>query len=349
MVPRIDGFEPLIAALSTNAEQYFGDGRAVLRPVARLEGPFSSLLRLSVEGPSRQYHAFVKIFKPRQAVPYEEPAETRQFVECEYDATLRLHTALSGHPGLMAPRPIAVFPDHLAIVTEEVEGAPFDTLLSRAGWRTRMGSGLAEVAARIGSWIRAFQTISSASGHLSLAEQRSYVDDRLRYLTPRILSEQERAEALGIFDQLAGDVSPAVQPFVAIHADLCPTNILVTPDGGVTVLDFAMANSGTRFHDLTHLFLHFEFLRWRPRPYRRFVSDLQTALVRGFDPGASTSDPLFRLMLLQHVVCHVTLLADRAHGRFEQPIRSFVRWRWRKCLTMPALRIGRLARAGAAA
>jgi len=195
---------------------------------------------------------------------------------------------------------------------------------------------LAAIAERIGAWVRMYQRITGARGVLSLADQRAYVDERLRYLTPRVLTAADRTRALHMFDALAARVTTQ-QPLVAIHADLCPANILVTPAGQVTVLDFAMANAGTRFHDLSHLFMHLAFLDWRPHLRATGVGAMQAALLRGYDPGISAADPLFRLMLLQHVVCHVTLLADRDAGVLDPAYRWLAGFRWRCCLASPTL------------
>ena len=335
-----DGFGPVLRALAGDAERYFGDARATLEPVARLDRPFSALLRLRVTTAAGGSHAFLKVYRPRPSVAYERPMDMARMVEDEFGATFRLHTALAVRPGLAAPRPIAVFPEHLAIVTEEIVGTPFDRVLRSEGWRWRPSPMLDAIAARIGAWIREYQRVVRASGVLSLTDQREYVDERLRHITPRILTAEERARALGLFDDLAADVSPANQPLVAIHADLCPGNILVTAGGGVGVLDFAMVQSGTPYHDVAHLFLHLERLKSRPRLRSAFVPQFQAALLRachGFRPGP---DPLFRLMLLQHAVCHVTQLADGSEGRFGPAIQWLIRRRWKASLAMPALSRG---------
>jgi hypothetical protein len=196
---------------------------------------------------------------------------------------------------------------------------------------------LAAIAARIGAWVREYQRVVGASGVLSLADQREYIDERLRHITPRILSADERKRTLGLFDTLAADVSPTDQPLVAIHADLCPGNILVTPGGGVSVLDFAMVQSGTRYHDVAHLFMHLERLKERPRLRKAFVGTFQAALLRACHGLGPQPDPLFRLMLLQHAVCHVTQLADHAGGRLEPLIRWLIRRRWGASLRVPEL------------
>jgi len=43
------------------------------------------------------------------------------------------------------------------------------------------------------------------------------------------------------------------------------------------------------------------------------------------------------LMLLQHIVCHVTQLADSAGWRPRAAVRALAHWRWNNCLAMAAL------------
>jgi hypothetical protein len=43
-------------------------------------------------------------------------------------------------------------------------------------------------------------------------------------------------------------------------------------------------------------------------------------------------------MLLQHVVCHVTQVADSGGWRPKAAVRALVRWRWNVLMRMPALR-----------
>ena len=71
---RTDGFERLLSALSGDSQQYFGDPNAILEPVARLERPFSALLRLRVLASGRESHAFLKVFRPSFEMPKLTPS-----------------------------------------------------------------------------------------------------------------------------------------------------------------------------------------------------------------------------------------------------------------------------------
>jgi hypothetical protein len=331
-------FEPLLNRLGAEADRHFGDSAAVLVPVAQIERPFSSLLRLRVEARGRPCHIYLKVFKPRLSTD-DELAQLRRWVQREYDATARLHLAFAGEPGLSAVRPIAVFPDELAFVTEEAPGESLEGLLHAWFWGRRLPAPLPEIAARIGAWVRTYQRVTECSGAVSLDERRDYLEVRLgRLRAANVLCDRERARTLARFDALASMVDPPSLRLVGIHADLWPGNILVGPDGGVTILDFAMAKTGATFHDLAHFYMHLELQRWRPRLRTRVVTQMQAALLAGFDPDRSIdAHPLFHLMLLQHVVCHVALLAELQNGLM-RPIQTWrVRRRWHRCAGMAGL------------
>ena len=338
----IDGFAPVLTALAAGSQQYFGDSRAVLEPVARLERPFSALLRLRVTAGGRESHAFLKVLKPQRSTP-DELAYLRRSAAREFSATKSLYDAVDTQSGMTALRPVALFAEDMAILTEEVAGTGFDRVLRDALWGRRTVAPIDAVAERIGAWVRTYQRVIQVEGELSLDERRDYLDVRLRRLLDAdVLTETQRAIVLRYHDQIASEIGSGTVPAVAIHADLCPTNILVGPDGGVTVLDFTMAKSGTRFHDLAHLYMHLKFMRWRPRLKPTIIDAAQEALLRGYDPAVSASDPLFRLMLLQHLVCHVALLAERQTGALEPAYRWFLRRRWARCgrvLGLPTRRV----------
>jgi hypothetical protein len=332
----VAGFEPVLAALTAGAEEYFGDAAATIEALDRHERPFSALLRVRVRAKGADTYAFVKMFKPRRSGP-EELAQLRRFVEREYRATLRLHRAFTERPGLNALRPLALLPDHLTIVTEQVQGRTLDQVLRQSLWGAGPRAAAVAAAERVGAWVRTYQEVTAVEGALSLDERREYLDVRLVKLTSTMLTAGDRALALGVFDQLAARVNPPAPPLVAIHADLTPTNIMVGTDGRVTILDFAMAKSGARHHDLSHLFFHLSRLSWR-RLMPDHVADVQRALLRSFDPAASAFDPLFALMLLQHAVCHIAQLSERDVGTLRPAYRAFVRRRWQQFLHSPVLK-----------
>lgn len=321
-----NSFERVLATLSADPSIEFGVPGAKVEVLRTLEGPFSSVQQVRVRTPDRTTHAYIKIVKPRRAGD-EELARVHRVLEREYRSTLAFYEAHRQDAAIGAVRPLAWLPEHRALVTEEVPGRPFGELLVDS---SRDLEELAPIAARVGRWVRAYQNIGTVPGSVELSERRGYLDDRLTLLEGRVLSPAERGAVLSRFDSLAATLGPAL-PAVAIHADLTPMNIIADWAGRVTVLDFMMAKSGTRHHDLSHVYFHLEMMAARHRKRSTLFRALQRVMLEGYDPALSPDDPLFRLMLLQHSVCHVALLAERRLPVLDVAYRWFLKRRWHAC------------------
>ena len=220
--------------------------------------------------------------------------------------------------------PIACLPDHFALVTEEAPGVPLDRLLKRL-WLARTPATLARIRTtlgRLGQWVEAFQAAVPTKTTVA-RDRREYLDVRLRRLVAaggRAFDEVDRAAILSRFDRLAGAVPAAELELTAIHGDFCPSNVLVREDG-VTVLDLAMTADGCRYHDLAHLYMHIGLLGRHLRLGQGVTGRLQAALLAGFDPALTAEQPLFRLMVMQHVACHLVEATERVE-RFPTRLRE---------------------------
>jgi hypothetical protein len=101
---------------------------------------------------------------------------------------------------------------------------------------------------------------------------------------------------------------------------------------------------GTRHHDLSHLYFHLDLMAARHRQREPILRALQRSKLEGFDPALDARDALFRMMLMQHAVCHVALLAERRVPIVDVAYRWFLKRRWRICERLPErereLRVG---------
>jgi tRNA A-37 threonylcarbamoyl transferase component Bud32 len=307
-----EALDRVLGRLRDGSASYFGVPDVQLRPSGRLlESEASIVLPVRIEGPGAGQEIFVKVFKPIGSVP-DQIELTRKRVLNEFVTTQHVHRQMAALEGFSAVRPIACFPDELALVTERVSGETLGALLEReAGWwpPDSTSARLEQTLSRAGAWIRTFQATNTCHA-FSLVEMREYLDVRLRRLLvmPRAqFPESWRVGVLRHFDARSRQINGADLSQVAIHADIAPGNMLVNGNE-IIVIDFARATTGGKYHDVSRLYTQLEFMKCKPKFRASVIARLQAALLDGFERGLTPQHPLLELFLLQHTVLHLANL-----------------------------------------
>ena len=313
--------QPVLARVHNDAAQHFGIPSLRLIPLEYHEREFSHVLRLAVHqnGSSEPLtHLFVKVTKSKKINGGAVGLRAR--VVRDYETTCRAYDSMRLYKDLGVVPPVACYPEHLAIVTEEVTGPTLQRYLARRGaWfpsRQTMAS-LTDLLETTGRWIRVFQQSMPLGGTFDLGEVREYIDHRLKRLAeaPNVpFTQQNRMAVLQHIAALSAAIPPGDLCEVSVHSDLALGNILV--DGTrVVVLDFGMTKTGCPLVDLTRLFVQMQLLAVKPQIRSVVIRSLQHALIKGYDSALSVADPLFRLYVLRHRINHlVTLRFDRNRG-----------------------------------
>lgn len=313
-------FAPVLARLSSQSEELFNARPMVFETLQRLDRPASQLLRGRVRGPQGSVGIFVKVSRPEFATPAQ--------VEADYRASLRAHAHLTHGSGLSVARPIACYPELLAVVTEEAPGQTLASLLRRAfTWPPRRAhfEALGSAMERLGRWLAAFHKMDLRKGAVSLPQMRGYLDDRLQSLVKGRRSwfgAAHREAVLRLFDSLASLVPADQLDEVPLHDDFCPDNVLAADDS-VHAIDLG-SNRGAKLHDLTYLFLYLEVLKSKPLVPTAAVQRLQEALLRGYDPAVHPSQALFQLFVLQHTICELVVQTDPRRKRLSTLYSQFL-------------------------
>jgi hypothetical protein len=322
--------------LVADGQLYFGSDHVSVEAVRRVERPYSTLLQIRIHAPDGPQSAFVKILKPRADTPAERASMKRNVVR-DFEMTRSVRQALAGCAGLTAVRPIACFPEELAIVTGEAPGPTLAEVLAHgaAGWPGKAASiWMSTLVRRSGAWLRSAQAALPQESAIDVETMRAYLDRRLADLEmsgPIRLTRAGRSAVERYRDRLIDNLgSESLRP-VWIHADFCPENI-ITGDGEITVLDFLMARSGTVYHDVAHLFMHLDSMKVKPWFRPAVIDGLQRDLLAGFEPGLEPERPLFALLLLQHVICHLVTLQGPAPGTTARLYRAALHRRHRQWL-----------------
>ncbi len=314
----------VLRQIQSNSLQHFGHAVAI-EPLAEVMGTYSRVVRARLHLPSGSVDAYVKLYEPRQD-SLEEQVRFRRYVVTEYERT-RL-ARLCATPCATVPAPLACLPDELLVITQEAAGVPLQARLRHVALvRTpRNTNALVTDLRRTGEWLRAFQQGVPVFGK-DLQDFREYLDIRLRRLVAfgrPSFTESERRAFLDAHDDSVARMTPDEFRWVSIHADLCPSNILVRDDA-VTVIDFAASTDGARCWDVAHLVMHVRYAGRRFGFGRRLTSRLVRALLDGFDPALDERHPAFRFAMLPQVACYLN--AAVAAGVYDRGMLPGYRFR----------------------
>ena len=222
-------FDSVLERLRSESLQHFAAAKVTMVPHRFVVRPFSQVMEVDIDAGGRVISAFVKILKPR-ADGVQALEATRRNIAREFEVTTKVHGRFAPHAGLSTARPIACYPELLAMVTERVDGISLQRLLSRArGFPSaRTLQSLCSTMRRVGAWLRTFQALDSSEGHVSLDQLRTYLDQRLQPLADgRVIGADVRVRVLRYFDDLAGEVPRSDLEAVPVHADFTPENVII--------------------------------------------------------------------------------------------------------------------------
>ena len=309
-------FAQVVRRFLADRPEHLGDGSVLaVVPLREVRRRYNNLLQIEVQFSDRKWRGYIKIRKPRPDTDYSSPAGRMQR---EFDLLSELHTVFGNHPHTRTVRPVAYYPECLAMITEEAPGRDMlSELLPQIGFLPhRSAVQDMESACRLcGQWLSEFQAVTVAEREkvFSLDEMREYVDQRLVTIVKRRLSgfdESMRQRALHFFDSLAELVPLRDLTVSSIHADFTTANILISKDQ-ITIIDFEMSEQGSVIHDVVAFWHKLHLLAIDPRYSSRKAMRACQAFLDGYDPHLSVTNPLFQLFLLKTVLCSVVRRTDR--------------------------------------
>ena len=315
-VARLQG-DPLLPFISGR--------QAVTRVLSVATRPFSYVARVESESAAATRRVIVKI-------PRLKPGKADRRVprlKLEIAAAQALAHTLKDETELSVPDVVAFYPEIPALVWGEVGG---ETLEAMAARNARGVPGKAELARLeqalhgAGRWLRVLQDGSAVEeGTLSLEEMTEYVDVRLKRISelgPRGLDIYWRARVKRVFTQAR--LPADALGLSAVHGDFSLSNIMF--DGTrVIALDFSRFGIGSRYYDVTRLYHQLGLLLHKPWYRPSTIARLRQAFLNGFDPSLRPDEPIFRLFLIQHLLCHWLGLL-KTSPRASWQVRGFNRW-----------------------
>ena len=204
------------------------------------------------------------------------------------------------------PVPLLILPEKATLVTTRVPGVSLSLILKRCGNRfvgPFRSSALAEIAQRVGAWLRVFQKTT---------QKQPLPFSRDSYLAALKMWLSE-AQTKGLESELAGEILRRLSDYTAPlngrlisasgkHGDFIPQNILVE-DTSTAVVDFEGFAEHEPIYDDVGMFLGYLFiLRARAFYSGRSLDAVRNGFLRGFLAGDEIDEGFLNIYTLKSVV-----------------------------------------------
>jgi len=262
-----------------------------------------------------------------------------------------LQAALQGEREFAVIKPVAYFPEFLAIITEEAAGETIADLINRAGkfWPTAEKlDQLAKHCLRAGQALAAIQKATREVSRFNPAELPEYIDERLQRLvenrrTP--FSARDRRQIFKFLQHAIPAVPAGQLGLCGAHGDYAPFNVLATAEK-ITVADFTMFKAGSVYNDLTYFYHRLEGYLHKPVFRLATIRRLQNAFLTGYAEAMKkkqsppvTEDLLFKIFRIKHIVNNYSAIMRQRVAAKEKkpslPVQLFNRHvfqRYNRCL-----------------
>ncbi len=302
----------LLVELRSKLSSDFGWPDCQFRTVRRIDRLYSRIEEVEATPPGgRPMNIIVKIYLPCVGLSSED---LKRRICREYEILELLSRKMRDFPNLSVVTPLALFPQHMAIVSKKSPGQQFQKVLTtRARFypaKTTLQR-LERWSFTSGRWLHVFQEITrpEQSRNLDFSEISDNVGKRLNWLvdSPKIPLTAEIAEQVSTYlNDCAKKLEHTTVEISGTHGDFFPGNMLVHEDT-VTVLDFATFSYNASLMDVTYFWHQLETLMLKPIYRPTVIARLQQNFLTGYSPdlakdGVFQNRPLLKLFRILHLV-----------------------------------------------
>ncbi len=338
-----DAGDAVIARLRAEATQLWPETPpATITCAQKFSRPYSTVYRLLLNyppgpiAPARPRALYAKIFRPSQK-NLQQQQKYLDRLQIEFEVAAHLHERLHAEPGIGIVRPLAYYPDLLALVTEEAPGENLADIVSAACKRWALRNTLHQAVLhchRAGTALAAMQVATEQTERGEASEILEYIDVRLQRLRASEavpFSEADYKRVRHFLEQTLQRVPRAQLAQCGCHCDYAPFNLLAD-NARVTVLDFSMYKVGSCYNDVTYFHHRLQSYLHKPIFNPAAIRTVQSAFLEGYNQALGRErdpiekDLMFRVMWMKHVINNYSaLMRNRVGGgrREALPVRMF--------------------------
>jgi hypothetical protein len=313
-----NGIEQVVAKLRSQAGELWPEAPPEDFRIARhFVRPYSNVYRLQLaeRSPAAPPRFIYAKLLSRRATFQSHPEKYVARLAAEFAIGRRLHAALGNAEEFGIVKPVAYYPEDLAMVTEEAPGAPLSNVITRHARLWPSAAKLDQLAThcrRAGQALAAIQQATREVSRYDPAELIEYIDVRMQRLleSGRVpFSAADRRQILRFLEAAIAAVPLEQLGLCGCHSDYAPFNVLAAAEK-ITVADFTMFKPGSVYNDLTYFYHRLEGYLHKPVYRPQTIARLQEEFLRGYTAARGhdgharhiADDLLFKVFWIKHVV-----------------------------------------------
>jgi hypothetical protein len=338
-----DAGDAVIQRLLAEAAQLWPEAPPSTITLARkFSRPYSTVYRLvlgyeksNAEAPQASA-LYAKVFRPSQQ-NLQNQQKYLDRLRTEFEVARQLRESLCGQREAAIVRPVAYYPELLALVTDEAPGKSLAEIVIAACKRWSLRNALHQAVLhcrRAGIALAAIQSATPEPGRFDTSEFLEYVQIRLERLRASAETPFSNADHKCVRDFLEHALTKIPRAQLAqcgCHGDYAPFNLLADKER-VTVLDFSMFKTGSCYNDAAYFHHRVEGYLHKPVFSASAIRAVQSAFLEGYNQALGRerapieNDLFFRLMWMKHVINNYSAIVRNRTGqgrRQSLPVRAF--------------------------
>ena len=315
------------------------DGKVTVGKIDECCNPGSTTYRVELFLGEERHAIYVKVLVPGRGAT----ERIKEDVLKEYEVLCSLYEGFTGISDISVVRPVAVFPEYRALVTEEAPGPTLQHQLARATrpWASSSDSGKADRSCYLaGKWLNKFQQLTyKGNSPFSAGHIVDYCNVRLSDLAARPDS--------GVNDSLQKKLSDCIEAMsiqatqqentvAGCHNDYAPHN-MIAQDNHLCVLDFGFFNYESTIYDVCRFWHRLETFKTDPLVSSSRITEYQESFLLGYEHTVDRNASAFRLAEVRFVLSSMcTLLRGGSRSFVKRQVdlyvyRTYLRWLKQTC------------------
>jgi len=207
----------------------------------------------------------VKIPREQDMVSLEQAVsnqELKEMTKSEFDMLIEVYDVVSKlkSTAFTAIRPLFYLPQWNAIVMEELPSRTLEDLAFDLRTRLKLQPEWGQFKDALyltGQWMRMYhETLGSWQlAPLKIDDLILEIDQKINLLEPSVIRRVDWNELRAQFRRILDNLRGLSVPYVNLHGDLFLTNVVITPDNRVAVIDLTRMSWGPIYSDLSSVII----------------------------------------------------------------------------------------------